>query len=157
MAHRSVLLETAMSFVPIDQALEAAPRMDAAWLDAHWMPFTANRNFKPDQLYAAYDLALDTVGRRALYKAGMSRPEIDAVIFRSTERNWPDGIDSFEKRYPMLEKFKKYHAYLGARWDDKVLLIVPVEKNRRMPVLMRPFVDLYFIYTATGVEVRGKK
>ncbi|SFE06450.1 aspartate aminotransferase family protein [Paracidovorax konjaci] len=24
----------------------AAPRMDAAWLDAHWMPFTANRNFK---------------------------------------------------------------------------------------------------------------
>ena len=35
-----------MSFVPIDQALEAAPRMDAAWLDAHWMPFTANRNFK---------------------------------------------------------------------------------------------------------------
>ncbi|WP_159913473.1 aspartate aminotransferase family protein [Pantoea sp. 18069] len=23
-----------------------APRMDAAWLDAHWMPFTGNRNFK---------------------------------------------------------------------------------------------------------------
>ncbi|MDD2924572.1 aspartate aminotransferase family protein [Rhodoferax sp.] len=22
------------------------PRLDAAWLDAHWMPFTANRNFK---------------------------------------------------------------------------------------------------------------
>ena len=37
-----------MSFVPIDQALEAAPRMDAAWLDAHWMPFTANRQFKRD-------------------------------------------------------------------------------------------------------------
>jgi len=122
-----------------------------------WKKNAKVKIIKPDQLYAAYDLALDTVGRRAWYKAGMSRPEIDAVIFRSTERNWPDGIDSFEKRYPMLEKFKKYHAYLGARWDDKVLLIVPVEKNRRMPVLMRPFVDLYFIYTATGVEVRGKK
>lgn len=23
-----------------------AHRMDAAWLDAHWMPFTGNRNFK---------------------------------------------------------------------------------------------------------------
>jgi beta-alanine--pyruvate transaminase len=21
-------------------------RLDAAWLDAHWMPFTGNRNFK---------------------------------------------------------------------------------------------------------------
>ena len=25
---------------------QAAPRQDAAWLDAHWMPFTGNRNFK---------------------------------------------------------------------------------------------------------------
>jgi beta-alanine--pyruvate transaminase len=24
----------------------ATPRTDAAWLDAHWMPFTGNRNFK---------------------------------------------------------------------------------------------------------------
>ena len=24
----------------------AAPRTDAAWLDAHWMPYTGNRNFK---------------------------------------------------------------------------------------------------------------
>ncbi len=24
----------------------ATPRLDAAWLDAHWMPYTANRNFK---------------------------------------------------------------------------------------------------------------
>ena len=38
-------LETAMSFAVIDEAT-TAPRMDAAWLDAHWMPFTANRNFK---------------------------------------------------------------------------------------------------------------
>jgi beta-alanine--pyruvate transaminase len=35
-----------MSFVHIEQPLDAAPRMDAAWLDAHWMPFTGNRNFK---------------------------------------------------------------------------------------------------------------
>ncbi len=43
-----------MSFVPLDTpaaepadtGAAAAPRMDAAWLDAHWMPFTANRQFK---------------------------------------------------------------------------------------------------------------
>lgn len=37
-----------MTFAVIDDqpATAGAPRMDAAWLDAHWMPFTGNRNFK---------------------------------------------------------------------------------------------------------------
>lgn len=112
---------------------------------------------KPDDLYATYDLAADSAGLKALAEAGMSRAEIDAVVFRSIERNWPDGIDNFEHRYPLLPKFNKYRAYLGARWDDKVLLIVPVAKNRRMPVTMRPFVDLYFIYAAPAVEVHGRR
>ena len=35
-----------MSFVHTEPSLGAAPRMDAAWLDAYWMPYTANRQFK---------------------------------------------------------------------------------------------------------------
>ena len=35
-----------MSFAVIDPQPEAAVRTDAAWLDAHWMPFTGNRQFK---------------------------------------------------------------------------------------------------------------
>ena len=35
-----------MNFVTTDPSLDAAPRLDAAWLEAHWMPFTGNRNFK---------------------------------------------------------------------------------------------------------------
>ena len=36
-----------MSFVQIDEKTAgAALRIDAAWLEAHWMPFTGNRNFK---------------------------------------------------------------------------------------------------------------
>lgn len=37
-----------MSFATIDNPASAAGavRTDAAWLDAHWMPFTGNRNFK---------------------------------------------------------------------------------------------------------------
>ena len=34
-----------MTFAVIDDTT-AAIRQDTAWLDAHWMPFTANRNFK---------------------------------------------------------------------------------------------------------------
>ncbi|MFN7855330.1 MAG: aminotransferase class III-fold pyridoxal phosphate-dependent enzyme, partial [Acidovorax sp.] len=37
-----------MSFVHIEQpaAGTEAPRMDAEWLEAHWMPYTGNRQFK---------------------------------------------------------------------------------------------------------------
>jgi len=37
--------EVTMSFVQIDDSTTAV-RQDAAWLDAHWMPFTGNRDFK---------------------------------------------------------------------------------------------------------------
>ena len=33
---------------PVPSAPESTVRTDAAWLDAHWMPYTANRNFKAD-------------------------------------------------------------------------------------------------------------
>ena len=35
-----------MSFVQIDPHLDASAP-DAAWLDAHWMPLPANRQFRP--------------------------------------------------------------------------------------------------------------
>ncbi|MCB0793752.1 MAG: hypothetical protein KDB88_03365 [Flavobacteriales bacterium] len=111
----------------------------------------------PDDLYATYDLGNDSSGMEALRRAGMSQAEMNAVVFRSHERNWPEGIDSFDERYPRLEQFKKYKAYLGAKWDDKVLLIIPSEKNRKMPTLMRPFVDIYFVYRSTAVNVKTKR
>jgi hypothetical protein len=143
-----------------DKALEtvksAEPRPSIS-RGPRWKNNRAAVILKPDELYATYDLGNDSAGVEALRKRGMSQAEIDAVVFRSHERNWPDGIDSFEERYPRLSDFKKYKCFQGAKWDDKILLIVPVEKNKKMPVLMRPYVDLYFIYAASAVEVKEKK
>jgi hypothetical protein len=105
-------------------------------------------------LYATPDLGNDQEANDALLKRGMNQAEIDAVIFRSHERNWPDGISEFTSRQKFLPQFKKYKAYLGAKWGDKVLLIIPVEKNKKMPKLMRPYVDIYFVYKASAVEVK---
>jgi len=112
---------------------------------------------RPDELYATYDLGNDETARKALEASGMSQPEIDAVVFRSHERNWPDGIDSFDERAPLLNNFKKYKTYVGADWDDKVLVIVPVDKNKSMPKLMRPYVDVYFVYAKTALQVKAQK
>ena len=122
-----------------------------------WKNLATAKILIPEDLYATYDLGRDSVGLKALADRGLSQPEIDAVVFRSTDRNWPDGIDSFEERQKLLPKFKKYKAFVGAKWEDKVLLIIPVEKNKKQPILMRPFVDLYFVYNASAVEVKAKK
>ena len=122
-----------------------------------WKNLAPAKILRPEDLYATYDIGRDSVALKALSDRGLSQAEIDAVIFRSTDRNWPDGIDSFEERQKLLPKFSKYKAFLGAKWDDKGLLIVPVEKNKKQPILMRPFVDLYFVYNASAVEVKAKK
>jgi len=122
-----------------------------------WKNLAPAKILRPEDLYATYDIGRDSVALKALSDRGLSQAEIDAVIFRSTDRNWPDGIDSFEERQKLLPKFTKYKAFLGAKWDDKVLLIIPVEKNKKQPILMRPFVDLYFVYNASAVEVKAKK
>lgn len=122
-----------------------------------WRRMREARITTPDGLYATYDLGTDSTILAKLASNGMSQAEIEAVIFRSHERNWPDGIDAFERRYPRLERFKKYKAYQAATWEDKVLLVVPVDGNKRQPVGMRPHLDIYMVYAKSAVEVKAKK
>src|SRR5688572_13596051 len=71
----------------------ATVRTDAAWLDAHWMPFTANRQFKADPrlIVEAKGLYLtDSDGRKifdglsGLWCCGLGhgRPEIVEAVSR---------------------------------------------------------------------------
>ncbi len=122
-----------------------------------WKDLPTAEITKPDDLYATYALAADSVALKALERAAMSPAEIDAVVFRSIETNWPVGINTFDRRYPHIEKFKKYKAYLAAEWGDKVLLIVPWDKNKGMPTVMRPAMDLYFVYNKAAVKSRGRR
>ncbi|HEX2616577.1 MAG TPA: hypothetical protein VHL57_03490 [Flavobacteriales bacterium] len=122
-----------------------------------WGGLPSARITKPDELYATYDIASDSVARAALARYGMSDPEIDAVVFRSQERNWPEGIDTYEERIDRLKDFKRYKALVGARWDDKVLLIVPAAQNKQLPTRMRPCMDMYFVYAATAVKESGRR
>ena len=123
-----------------------------------WQRLRPARILRPDAVYATYDLADDAEALSALDKQGLSKAEIDAVVFRSHERNWPEGIDTFEKRYPKLKLFRKYKAFRLARWADKVLVVIPAEANRKAPVGIRPLIDVYMVFYAEAVQVKeGKK
>jgi hypothetical protein len=145
--------------IPADataDVLPAAPK-PAISKGPRWKNLPEAKILHVADLYATPDLGNDKEALEALNKRGMNQAEIDAVLFRSHERNWPEGIDGFQERQQQLDRFKKYTCYVGARWGDKVLLIIPVEKNRKMPRLMRPYVDIYFVYKAGAVEVKKGK
>ncbi len=139
------------------QPLEKNAQKPAPSRGPVWRTLPAAVIVKPDDLFATYDLASDSLAIAALEGQGLSRPEIDAVIFRSHERNWPDGIDSFDERYPRLVEMKKYKARQLSRWGDKVIVVVPAELNRKAPVGLRPFMDIYLVYSATAVQVKAKR
>lgn len=122
-----------------------------------WKRMRPARITKPDDVFATYRLGEDAEAIAELEKQGMSKAEIEAVIFRSQERNWPDGIDSFNERYPRLNNFKKYKAYEAIRWSDKVLVVIPVEQNKKAPTGLRPYLDIYMVFAANAVEVKDKK
>lgn len=139
------------------EVVEATAMKPPASKGPAWKNLRPARILKPEDVYATYDLSDDPEALAMLEKQGLSKPEIDAVVFRSHERNWPSGIDSFDERYPKLVDFKKYKAYRLARWDDKVLLVIPAEANKKVTAAMRPVLDIYMVYNAGAVKVKEKK
>jgi hypothetical protein len=123
----------------------------------NWKAMPAAKITAADGVFATYDLGSDADVLAKLTGLGMSQAEIDAVVFRSHERNWPAGIDSFERRYPKLKHFRKYKAFEAAHWDDKVLLVIPYQMNKRMPIGTRPHMDIYMVYAKSAVTVKQKK
>lgn len=121
-----------------------------------WKGLREAKILKPDELFATYELAADSAAKAAMLRT-MSEAEYGQVVFRSNETNWPDGMDTFDERFPRIQEFKKYKAFASAKWDDKILLIVPAEKNKKMSALLRPYVDLYLIYSKSAIDVKEKK
>jgi hypothetical protein len=55
-----------------------------------------------------------------------------------------------------LKDFKRYKAFEAAHWDDKVLLVIPSEPNKRLPIGLRPHMDIYMVFAKQAVLVKKK-
>lgn len=122
-----------------------------------WEGKPSARIIRTDGVYATYDLAADPKALAVLERSGMSPQEIDAVLFRSHQRNWPEGIDEVHRRTERPAELQRLKAVEAARWDNKVLLIIPAELNRKIPEAVRPYLDIYMVYEADAVAVKTKK
>lgn len=122
-----------------------------------WQRMPKATILKADEVYATYDLAKDPEALAMMEKKGFSRPEIEAVIFRSHERNWPEGIARFDDRYPRLSDLKRYKAFAAGTWADKVLVVIPQAANKRAKEGMRPYLDFYMVFKSSAVAVKKVK
>lgn len=100
-----------MRFTDLEQPTTAAdPRMDAAWLDAHWMPYTANRSFKanPHMVVEASGAYLTDAGGRKIFDGlsglwcsglGHCRREITEAVSRQVGKL--DYAPAFQFGHPL--------------------------------------------------------
>jgi hypothetical protein len=142
------------------EAVEAAPVVQKPSRGPAWQRMKRARIMKPEEVYATYDLGNDAGARELMERKGFSKAEIDAVLFRSHERNWPEAISQFGSRYERLPEFKRYKAYAAGSWGDKVLVVIPAAENRKMREPMRPPMDIYMVYASNAVSVsegKGRK
>ena len=122
-----------------------------------WQRMPKARILKADEVYATYDLSGDPEALAMMEKKGFSQQEIEAVIFRSHERNWPDGIARFDDRYPRLTEVKRYKAFAAGSWSDKVLLVIPATANKGAREDLRPYLDIYMVFKSSAVSVKKVK
>ncbi|CAN5455291.1 aspartate aminotransferase family protein [soil metagenome] len=87
-----------------------SPRLDAAWLDAHWMPYSANRNFKanPRMIASAKGAYYtDTDGRQifdglsGLWCCGLGHARAELTEAVTRQMNTLDYAPAFQFGHPL--------------------------------------------------------
>jgi hypothetical protein len=77
---------------------------------------------------------------------------LDEIITYSKEAEWPEAVNSLEKRLKVRSTIMKYHFYKVAQFGDKTIISVPKEKNKHMPAGFIPAGPMYMVF-ATNVVI----
>jgi hypothetical protein len=104
------------------------------------------------RLYSTYNLSTDYDAQSTLKNQAISQAKLDDIIMYSTEKNWPEGINTFADRSGHWEDIARYRVWVVGSFDDKVVLLIPKSKNLHMPPDYRPTRDIYFVIGDDGVK-----
>lgn len=82
---------------------------------------------------------------------------VDQIATYSLEENWPDGINTLNKRLRERASLQRYHFYKVATCGNKTILAVPADKNRHMPTGFVPAGAMYMIFKSSAVAAKTAK
>lgn len=100
-------------------------------------------------LYSTYNLGSQE--KQQLGNQLKNQSLLNEIVTYSKESQWPDAVNSLEKRLKVRATLAKYNFYKVASIGTKTIVSVPVEKNRHMPQGFVPTSPMYMIFSSSVV------
>lgn len=77
---------------------------------------------------------------------------VNQVVTYSQEQNWPDAVNTLEKRLNARTTMLKYRFFKVGVVGNKTIVAVPAAKNRHMPYGFVPAGAMYMIFKTEAVK-----
>lgn len=100
-------------------------------------------------LYSTYNLSNQE--KQQLGNQLKSQSLLNEIVTYSKESQWPDAVNSLEKRLKVRATMAKYNFYKVASIGNKTIVSVPAERNRHMPQGFVPSAPMYMIFASSVV------
>ena len=100
-------------------------------------------------LYSTYNLSSQE--KQQLGNQLKNQSLIDEIVTFSKESQWPDGVNTLEKRLKVRATLAKYNFFKVASIGTKTIVSIPAEKNRHMPQGFIPAKPMYMIFASSVV------
>lgn len=101
-------------------------------------------------LYSTYKFT--DADKQELSAQFQNKDVVNQIITYSKEENWPDAINSLDKRLKARATMLKYHFYKVASFGNKTILTLPPQKNRHMPYGFVPAGTMYMVIKSSSVK-----
>ena len=101
-------------------------------------------------LYSTYKFT--DADKQELSSQLQNKELVNQIITYSKEENWPDAINSLDKRLKARATMLKYHFYKVASFGNKTILTLPPQKNRHMPYGFVPAGTMYMVIKSSSVK-----
>ena len=77
---------------------------------------------------------------------------VNQVVTYSQEQNWPDAVNTLEKRLGARNTMLRYRFFKVGVIGNKTVVAVPASKNRHMPYGFVPAGAMYMIFKTEAIK-----
>lgn len=101
-------------------------------------------------LFSTYKLS-DT-DKKELSNQLQNKALLDQIVTYSKEENWPDAVNTLNKRLNARTTMMKYRFFKVGSIGNKTIVSVPADKNRHMPYGFVPAGVMYMVFKSSTLK-----
>jgi USP8 interacting len=101
-------------------------------------------------LFSTYKLT--DADKKELSEQLKNKAMLDQILTYSKEENWPDAVNTLNKRLSARTTMTKYRFFKVGAIGNKTIVSVPAEKNRHMPYGFVPAGVMYMVFKSSSLK-----